>query len=106
MNRCIYISDLMENPVLNLRQVQLGPYNVFSACLDNETAADLKVDGEFRGAFSYALHKVIRQNTNVNIGDLDANVLPIIQTISRHVQNPNYYAIDNNRRVFNNGLNP
>ncbi|NKL40042.1 hypothetical protein GFL57_03250 [Rhizobium leguminosarum bv. viciae] len=86
------------------KDVLIGPYNVFSACLDGETAADLNsVPGENRprGAFSYVLHNLIRQNgPNVSVAALETAALPSIRAISSHQQTPVFYATDKSNKVF------
>ncbi len=79
-----------------LREVKLGPYNVLSACQDEETAADLRKSGELgvpRGAFSFALHKELTDNPNRPLQDLEAPVLEGIRAVSKHKQNPSYYGV-------------
>jgi hypothetical protein len=78
------------------REVKLGPYNVLSACQDDETAADLRKAGDLgtpRGAFSFALHRVLTDNPNMPFRDLEAPVLEGIRAVSKHKQNPAYYGV-------------
>lgn len=85
----------------NRRAVSIGFYNIFSACADDETAADLaNVEGVPRGAFSYALHRIIEETPDMLIADLEERVLNRITEVSRHRQNPQYIAFDSRRRVF------
>lgn len=98
-NRCIFLPELAG---VARRAVNLGPYNVFSACGDMETAADVRtVPGEnrARGAFSYAIHQLIRGGP-ISIAQLDAQTKPLIQGISTHIQNPEFYAVDPTSTVF------
>jgi metacaspase-1 len=97
VNRCIDLGQLIH---LSLRDATLGPYNSLSACLDEQTAADLRVEGIPRGAFSYALHKVLEQEPNVKVADLEQRVLEVIRTISTHNQTPVYYEGKEESRVF------
>jgi len=97
INRCIFIEDLMD---LEVRAATLGPYTSLSACLDNQTAADLRVEGEFRGAFSYALHKVIASDPTIKVEDLEPRVLELITGISSHQQTPKYFEGKDNARIF------
>jgi hypothetical protein len=79
------------------REVKLGPYNVLSASQDEETAADLRKAGDLgvpRGAFSYALHRVLTDNPNMSLNDLEEPVLEGIRAVSpRHKQTPSYYGV-------------
>jgi len=91
-NRCIFIPLPVE---LKIRSLALGPFNVLSACQDAETAADLKINGMPRGAFSYALQSILAQNPDILLGQLDSKVLEVIKRVSpKHVQNPNYTITD------------
>ncbi|KAA0694376.1 caspase family protein [Neorhizobium sp. P12A] len=91
-------------PALDTKEVLIGPYNVFSACADDETAADLRTvptENRPRGAFSYVLHKLIRDNgPNVSVSALEAAALPSIKSISSHQQTPVFYATDMSNKVF------
>ncbi|MCW3127799.1 MAG: hypothetical protein JWO03_3457 [Bacteroidetes bacterium] len=98
LNRCVFLPEIANK--LGTREVLMGPYNTFSACLDEQTAADLSVGGTFRGAFSYVLHDLLRANPNARINDLDNLILPGIQRITSHLQVPNYYAVDITKSVF------
>lgn len=98
-NRCIFLPELVG---VQKRAANVGPYNAFSACGDMETAADVRnVPGEnrARGAFSYAIHQLIRGGP-LTIAQLDAQTKPIIQSVSPHVQNPEFYAVDPTSIVF------
>jgi hypothetical protein len=94
VNRCIDVSSLRE---VTLRDVQLGPYNVLSACRDEETAADLRDaggSGRPRGAFSYALHRRLAAMPHATLAQLEVPVLDGIRAVSSHTQTPQYYAVD------------
>jgi hypothetical protein len=96
INRLI---DLYDLPALRQRGYQAGPYNVLSACRDEETAADLREAGPEkmpRGAFSFALHNFLRANPGVPLALAEPQILAAIQAASKHVQNPNYVLIDQN----------
>ena len=102
-NRFIDIPLPVDLP-LN-KDIEIGPYNEFSACLDSETAADLlNVPGEKnpRGAFSYALHTIMRQQgAKIKISDLDRLTLPLIKKVSpNHAQTPVFHAVDKDGNVF------
>lgn len=95
LNRCIKFPELIDNPI---REVQLGPYTVLSACRDEETAADVpaeRIPGSIssRGAFSYALHKLVEDNTRKPLSQIESDVPDIIKGISRHVQTPQYVGL-------------
>jgi len=90
LNRCIDV----PMPKLALRAANMAPYNVLSACKDEQTAADLKVEGVSRGAFSFALQRLLRDSPNIRIADCEKMVLETIQRISTHIQEPQYYAVD------------
>jgi metacaspase-1 len=92
-NRCVMNFDLRD---INwgTRDAMAGPYNVLSACKDSETAADLKVNGVYRGAFSFALHNLLNEAPDTPIGDLETSVLQKIKSVSSHTQHPTYYAVD------------
>lgn len=98
-NRSFFV-PLPEVGGLVVRSEPVGPYNVFSACQDSETAADLRIDGVPRGAFSYALQSVIADNPKIQMGDLNDKVLPVIKSVSKHNQNPVYTVTDNSKSVF------
>jgi hypothetical protein len=98
-NRCMLVPDLLNVP---RRAVGIAPYNAYSACADQETAADLRsVPGETepRGAFSYAVHKLLRGGS-MTIAQLDTQTKPLIQTVSPHQQTPEFYAVDPSSPVF------
>lgn len=101
LNRCVFLPDLAE---LQTRPIQIGPYNVLSACKDDETAADLRSvgeRGEARGAFSYSLHQVIQNNNGISFGALETPVLASIRQVSpRHAQEPQYVLVNPSRSVF------
>ncbi|MBL4767432.1 MAG: caspase family protein [Rhodobacteraceae bacterium] len=85
------------------KNVVIGPYNVFSACKDEETAADLlNLNGVPRGAFSYALQKVLDDSPNIIISNIEERVSDIIENITTHKQNPTYFAVNSSSRVFTN----
>ncbi|MFA6264354.1 MAG: caspase family protein [Pseudolabrys sp.] len=99
-NRCIFLPELQT---LLKRAVNVGPYNVFSACGDAETAADVRSvpdERRARGAFSYAIHKLLRTTPAMTVGDLDIRAKAVIQTVSPHVQNPEFYAVNADAPVF------
>ena len=92
-------------PLVPMKDVLIGAYQAFSACLDNETAADVSSvpdENRPRGAFSYALHKIIRGKAGkLSISDLDVATLPLIKDVSpSHIQTPVFYATDKTRGVF------
>ena len=94
INRCLHIDELED---MELRAAQLGPYNVLSACKDDETAADLRDaagSGRPGGAFSTALHERLRAQPDTPLGQLEQPVLARIRALSKHPQNPQYYATD------------
>lgn len=95
-NRCIDLSGLPEM----MRVAEVGPYNVLSACKDEQTAADLKIDGISRGAFSYALQSVLREEPGVRIADCEDRVLERVRKVSPHKQEPQYYYVEPNARVL------
>jgi hypothetical protein len=99
-NRCIFLPELQG---VSLRSVNVGPYSTFSACGDSETAADVrKVPGETgaRGAFSYALHKLLRANAGMTPREIDTQIKPLIKGISSHVQNPEFHTPTPDGGVF------
>ena len=101
INRTINASVFWPMDLPSRRDVSIGPYDILSACADNETAADLaNVEGVPRGAFSYALHRTIEETSDIRIADLEETVLNRIRQVSRHTQNPQYIAFDSSRRVF------
>ena len=94
VSRCIQFVDLEELPV---RDALIPPYTIFSACLDEETAADvprsrIPDSDKPRGAFSYALHKILSEEPTASIADVESRVPDIISTISPHKQTPQYFA--------------
>jgi hypothetical protein len=95
-NRCIDLSSLPGA----VRAAEVGPYNVLSACKDEQTAADLKIDGVPRGAFSYALQAVLREEPGIRIADCDGRVLERVKKVSAHKQEPQYYYIEPNAMVL------
>ena len=95
-NRCIDVSGLPEA----MRAAEIGPYNVLSACKDEQTAADLKIEGVSRGAFSYALQSVLREEPGIRIADCEDRVLERVKTVSSHKQEPQYYYVEPNARVL------
>lgn len=98
INRTITMIDLE-----GLRDIIVAPYNVFSACKDDETAADLRLAPGVsmpRGAFSYALHKIVSDNREVKIKDLDDPIKTTLQAISKHKQTPQFGSSDTDRKLF------
>ena len=104
INRCIDMGLFTEVSSRGpIRDANLGPYNVFAACKDDETAADLSRVGEAnvpRGAFSYALHHFITGKPDAKISELEGPVLEIIEKTSRHRQTPQWFAVDPNAKLF------
>ncbi|QDI82354.1 caspase family protein [Methylorubrum populi] len=95
-NRCLDIFDLKEK---KFRDKELGPYNVLSACKDDETAADVREVGPRRlprGAFSYSLHNFLSSTPDVPVSLADRQILDGIKNISNHNQNPHYVLYDIN----------
>lgn len=95
-NRCIDLAGLSGD----VRAAEIGPYNVLSACKDEQTAADLKIDGVSRGAFSYALQALLREQPDVRIADCEGRVLELVKKISPHRQEPQYYYVEPDARVL------
>lgn len=99
-NRCIFLPELMDVP---RRAVNIGPYNVFSACQDNETAADVRhvpIENRARGAFSYALHKMLRESPGITVNAVGTAITDLIKVVSPHPQNPEFYAVDPAKSIF------
>ena len=97
LNRCF---DLSELDGLQRRAAKIGPYNTLSACGDLQTAADLKIQGTPRGAFSYALQTVLRESPDSTIANIGDKVLSLIQGVSKHPQIPEYYRVKPESRVI------
>ena len=98
LNRCINLPVPGE-----VRDVLLGPYTILSACKDEETAADLKTvpdEGTPRGAFSYALHQVLRDNPRPRVRDLEDSVLTKVKAVSSHGQTPQYFSLAPDSQLF------
>jgi hypothetical protein len=103
VNRHLNYDDELLRELPFPREVKLGPYNVLSACQDEETAADLRKAGDLgtpRGAFSFALHNVLTANPNMPYKDLEEPVLQGIQEVTKHRQNPSYYGVDPEAPLF------
>ncbi len=96
-NRCIDVESLRG---IKTRDVEIGPYNTFSACKDEELAADLKINGVPRGAFSYSLHSALSKSPTISTTHLEKEVLSILQSVSKFPQNPCYYSVNENLPVF------
>jgi uncharacterized caspase-like protein len=96
INRCLPIEDLLA---LTTRDSTIGPYNVLSACKDDQTAADLREAGPERvprGAFSYALHNFLAASRDVPVALADPQIAALISAVSSHTQTPSYQMIDLN----------
>jgi len=93
VNRLIDISQLL--PDNGAKDIELNDdFQVFSACRDDQTAADLakkpaKNVMEPRGAFSFALHSLLRANPTATVNELEQK-LPdqISDLVAPHVQVP------------------
>ncbi|WP_162559704.1 caspase family protein [Methylobacterium radiodurans] len=95
-NRCLDVFDLKGRPA---RDKEIGPYNILSACKDNETAADLRAVGpskQSRGAFSYSLHNFLSLTPDLPVAIADGQILDGIKEVSDHKQNPHYVVYDIN----------
>lgn len=96
INRYLHIEDLTQCTV---RAVAIGPYNVLSACRDDQTAADLREAGPEklpRGAFSYALHEFLRKSPDVPASLAEPQIVAGIKAVSAHQQEPVYHLVDVN----------
>lgn len=91
-NRLLDLSLLLpDNPT---RDIELNDFQVFSACHHEETAADMAPKPALgldkpRGAFSFALHELIRANPACSVNDLE-NHLPeaVAKLVKPHIQRP------------------
>lgn len=94
INRCLDMPGIEE---VALRSRHIGPFNVLSACQDNETAADVRAvgpSGRPRGAFSYALHKFLRANKDAPASAAESMINSYIGQVSGHTQNPMLQTIN------------
>ena len=86
------------------RDVAILPVSGLSACKDEETAADLKRVGPRgvpRGAFSYALHKMLGDKQAITYGEIEASIGAAVRAVSpKHVQNPQVSPTDPGRPIF------
>ncbi|CAN5154308.1 hypothetical protein BH09PSE1_BH09PSE1_21790 [soil metagenome] len=96
INRCLPIeavSDYFGRPF------EIGPYNVLSACRDEQTAADVREAGPekmARGAFSYALHNMLTTGRDSPIVVAEAQIQAGIGAVTTHPQTPSFVMIDQN----------
>ena len=88
------------NDVAQRFHTGIGNLQKISACKDEQTAADLKIEGVSRGAFSYALQSVLREEPGIRIADCEDRVLERVKTVSSHKQEPQYYYVEPNARVL------
>jgi hypothetical protein len=103
-NRVLDFGSVTDNlPIV--RDLIFNPFSVFSACTDEETAADCLYNpsaglNEARGAFSFGLHKLIAENPRISPAAMEPPVLATIKSISPHPQNPQYAAANKDAPVF------
>jgi hypothetical protein len=99
VNRYLDLEDLTDRKT---RSSAIGPYNVLGACLDDQTAADVREAGPEkmpRGAFSHALHGFLRSGggaRDVPVALAEPQIAARIGAISGHRQEPSYQLIDMN----------
>jgi hypothetical protein len=102
LNRCL--PSWFFSEIDSTRELALLPINSISACQDNQTAADLKnADGTGvpRGAFSYALHKMLQSKPNITYQEIEDTILQAIKRVSpKHKQTPQLYSVDPNKSIF------
>lgn len=100
-NRCIDIESLHQfSNNMTAREVQIRPYTILAACKDEETAADLDINGTSRGAFSYSLQSFLNDNPSAPIKDIEEPVLNSVRKINCRLQTPQYYALDPAKPLF------
>lgn len=95
INRVIDVSRLFAPPKILMRDIALtDDFQVLSACRDDQTAADLSqrpqqgIDRP-RGAFSFVLHDMLRQQPSITLGELESRIAdPIAALVAPHVQMP------------------
>ena len=95
INRVIDLSQLSSPADRRIRDIEFtDDFQVLSACRDNQTAADLpkqpeKGVNEPRGAFSFILHRLIRENSAISIGELEQRITgPVAELVAPHIQVP------------------
>lgn len=98
MNRCLPPWFLENTVALRVRELTFLPINGYTACKDNETAADLLRVGPRglpRGAFSYAFHHLLRQFPDITSSQLESLIPEEIKKVSpSHQQTPQLYSPD------------
>lgn len=106
INRYVDLDEELRGlPAFNWapRDIKIGSYNVLSACMDEETAADLRNPGGLgvpRGVFSFVLHRLLTEAPNTRFKDLEAPLLEEIQKQTKHKQTPQYYGPDADATLF------
>lgn len=95
INRVIDLSQLLPPEDIRSRAIELNDdFQVFSACHDDETAADMAANAQKnipnpRGAFSFILHHLMVDNPKLTVNDLEAILVPRIRTlVAPHMQEP------------------
>ncbi len=100
INRCIDIERIDNLPK---RDFGIAPYNVLSACRDDETAADLRsagIQNVPRGAFSYAIHDFLRSNRDQAVALAEPQITARIRSVSKHGQTPVYNLVDSTKPLI------
>lgn len=104
LNRYVPLEDIeYRSRGALLKPNETGDYNVLSACQEWETAADVRrtgPNGESRGAFSYALHKVLRNDKDAPLSQLEGKILNEIKSVSNHKQTPHYVLTSANEPLI------
>lgn len=103
-NRVLDFGSITDN-LSAVRDTIINPFSVFTACKDEETAADVLYNpsvglNESRGAFSFGLHRAIADNPRVTPAELEPTVLATIRKVSTHPQNPQYAAPNASAAIF------
>lgn len=65
-----YNPKVGHKPILKPRKPTIPGFKMISGCKDTQTSADAYIDGEYRGALSWALQKTWGENPKVNLTDL------------------------------------
>lgn len=105
INRVLDLSQLLPPDDDRVRDIELNDdFQVFSACHDDETAADMAANVQKnipkpRGAFSFILHRLMSDNPKLTVNDLETNLVPQIRTlVAPHIQVP-VFAVQENWRT-------